>query len=246
MRIETPLFRIRDLEIRYDSRRPGHPDLSVSRLDLYEGETVFLTGPNGSGKSTFLKALNALVEVHAGSLEYRGGASAQRRETVYLHQHPYIFAGSVEYNTGFACRAARLDAAETKRRSEKAMTLVGLAGYSGRRHRQLSGGEAQRVALARVIASEAKVFLLDEPTASADAESARLISLALRTLASQGRTLLVATHDPSFILDFSEIPDCRKLAFRRGELESDTVVSEPRERAKAHAIPESPGVLEAE
>ncbi len=218
------LYSVRDLEIRYNRKRPGQPDLCCPSLDIREGETVFLTGPNGSGKTTFLKALNALVDPAAGSVGYRRGPDALRRETVYLHQHPYIFSGTVRYNAGFACRAAGLPDAEVVARAEAALDIVGLAEYSARRHRQLSGGEAQRVALARVIAAGTKVLLLDEPTASADAESARLIAHALLALAREGRTLVVSTHDPAFIRDFSSLRGYRNLEFSHGSVVSDSVL----------------------
>ncbi|MDP2792444.1 MAG: ABC transporter ATP-binding protein [Rectinemataceae bacterium] len=223
---------------------PGPPALSCPRLDLREGETVFLTGPNGSGKTTFLKALNALVEPSAGAIGYRDGSEALRRDTVYLHQHPYIFSGTVGYNAGFACRAAGIPAAGIRQRSEAALELVGLSEYSARRHRQLSGGEAQRVALARVIASGAKVFLLDEPTASADAESARLISGALLSLVRQGKTLVISTHDPGFLLDFATVRRCRNLGFSRGVLISDILPGQDAARSAplAPEFPDAPQV----
>jgi tungstate transport system ATP-binding protein len=204
-----PLFRLRDIEIRYAATIPSRsaarsgPDFACLSLELAASPTVFLVGPNGSGKSTFLKLLDGLIRPSAGSLEYLGPVPAQGRRSAYLHQHPYLLAGTVGYNAAYACLAAGFSAPESHRRAAQALASLGLEGFESRRHRRLSGGEAQRVALARIIASEAPVLLLDEPTASADAESARLIGLALAALSAAGRSLVISTHDPSFIDDFS-------------------------------------------
>ncbi len=227
MKPDTALFSIVDLEIRYDRRRSGAPDLLCPSVEIFEGETVFLTGPNGSGKTTFLKALNALVQPFAGSVGYRGGPEAAKRETVYLHQLPYIFSGTVAYNAGFACRAAGLPAREVRARAESALSMVGLSSFADRGHSRLSGGEAQRVALARIIASGRKVLLLDEPTASADFQSAVLIAQALRSLVREGRTLVISTHDPAFLADLASTRRCRNLEFSHGRVVSDTVPGGP-------------------
>ena len=211
--------------------------LSIPFLDISEGECVMLVGPNGSGKTTFLKMLNDLLPtgadagVFAGELAFRGDpvlkGSARfhprsvRTDTVYMHQHPYILSGSVARNLSFACRARGLSARETVRASAEALELVGLEGYSVRRQKGLSGGEAQRLALARVIASGARVLLLDEPTASADAASRDRIIDALASMADRGKTVIFSTH---------ETKTMDRLGRRVLEFERGTIIGDARRR----------------
>jgi len=155
-----------------------------------EGECLALLGPNGSGKTTLLKALGGLLKPAAGSLLFLGEEASSsrslRRRGVYLHQAPYILSGSVSYNLYYGARARGLPRGAADDGVREALSLLGLSGFERRGHRELSGGEAQRVALARAFAAGADVLLLDEPTASADAASARLVLEALRARRAAG------------------------------------------------------------
>ncbi len=233
---ESPVFSLRNVVVSYSSKsdRNASPSLVCPALDLYPSPPAFLFGPNGSGKSTLLKVLDGLVEAREGSVHRNfgfipalgaGKAARDAPFSVYLHQHPYLFAGTVGYNAAFACRAGGQPRKESMARAEKALEIVGLSGYSSRRHRRLSGGEAQRVALARVIASDAKVLLLDEPTASADAGSASLVAFALRNLAAQGRVLIIATHDDALPSLVTPEGNGRILHMDRGRIVSDSMES---------------------
>jgi len=159
-------------------------------LAFHEGETVALLGPNGCGKTTLLKALNGLISPAAGRILFRGEDTALsaelRRRSVYLHQHPYVLAGTVAYNVSFGCRTRGIGRGEAERRCAKSMALLGLEGFGRRRHRALSGGEAQRVALARALAVGTDILFLDEPTASVDSGSRSLVIDALRALRAGG------------------------------------------------------------
>lgn len=193
-----------------------------------------IVGPNGSGKTTFLKMLNDLLPTGSdagaflGCLSFRGDQvfkdSARfhprsvRAGSVYMHQHPYILSGSVAHNLNFACRARGLSPQETAKASAEALELVGLGGYSMRKQKGLSGGEAQRLALARVIASGAEVLLLDEPTASADAASRDRIIDALENMADKGKTIIFSTHETETMGRLGR----RVLEFERGMIVGDT------------------------
>jgi energy-coupling factor transporter ATP-binding protein EcfA2 len=216
------MYRVEALELSYGK------DLAFAARNLHigQGECVALLGPNGSGKTTFLKALNGLLKPSSGRLLFKGGEAASsgelRRRSVYLHQQPYILAGSVSYNVSFGARSRSTAKAEAERRALEAMALLGLAGFERRRHRALSGGEAQRVALARALASGADILLLDEPTASADAASRELIIRALRRVAGEGATIVFSTHDETVA---SELAD-RALSFERGRITDDRRIAQ--------------------
>ena len=195
------LFEARALELGYRRRRrPAEPAFRAGELRIEEGECLALLGPNGSGKTTLLKALNGLLAPLSGSLLFRGedaqASTELRRRSVYLHQLPYILAGTVSYNVLYGARARGCPPEEARERAHKALCDVGLPDFGKRGHRALSGGEAQRVALARALAAGADILLLDEPTASADAASAALILEVLASRRDSGSTIVFSTHDP--------------------------------------------------
>ena len=189
--------------------------IHLPSLELVEGRCVALVGPNGSGKTTFLKLLNGLLPrglesaLHSGVLQFRGeilckGSSssvpqALRRSTVYMHQHPFMLSGSVARNLDFVCRARGIRGKSAARKAADALALVGLDGFTMRKKRGLSGGETQRLALARVIVSGAEILLLDEPMASADVSSRDLMVSTLSRLAKAGTTIIFSAHGGELI-----------------------------------------------
>ena len=181
----------------------GAEVLAIPSLAIDEGERLALMGPNGSGKTSLLKVLRVPRFAERRHRAFRGTAppliGTRSRRIVYLHQHPYIMAGSVSYNVEFGVRSRGMPASAAADHASAAMRLLGLDGFGRRGHRELSGGEAQRVALARAIASGSDVLLLDEPTASADALSRELIAKAIRAKAESGATIVLATHDAELV-----------------------------------------------
>ena len=211
------LYELTNVRLRYGARTA----LSIASLGIARGERVALLGPNGSGKTSLLKLMDGLVCPSEGSVLLEGRAvdkaAGSRPRSVYLHQYPYLLSGTVAYNVGFGCRALGLPHRETRRRAEEAIARLGLEGMEGRGHRALSGGEAQRVALARAMAAGAEILLLDEPSASADAESTELIAAALRGTAAAGTTVVFSTHDEEF---------ARRLEPRTLRLRAGTIIEE--------------------
>lgn len=187
------LFSIQDLGYRYE--HAGQPALKLSSLFFLEGECVALTGSNGSGKTTLLKLLNHLLPTQnllpiEQIISFKGQPYTKkiaRKETVYLHQHPYIFRGSVWHNI----RAAAV-MSDTAMHME-ILKMLRLENKAFHEARFLSGGEMQRVALARTIATGKPVLLLDEPTSGADSASAEQIIMALSSLKNT-RTIIFSTH----------------------------------------------------
>jgi energy-coupling factor transporter ATP-binding protein EcfA2 len=214
------LFDITNLEIKYGIDTV----LTIDKLIIHRGERIALTGPNGAGKSTLLKCLNGLTPASAGRVDFMGKDSSDslelRRRSVYMHQMPYIMTGSIAYNVGYGCRARKMPTKEIDLRVQAMLTMLGLAYFGKRRHVALSGGEAQRVALARVLAPQCDILLLDEPTANVDVESRLLVQKALLTTTSEGVTLIFSSHDK----ELNNAIANRRIEFDRGRIVSDIQV----------------------
>jgi tungstate transport system ATP-binding protein len=199
MRAE-PLFTVEGLRFAYGTQVV----LDVPSLSLHPGGVTVLMGPNGSGKTTLLKLLNGLHPPDAGRVLYRGlplGPETMprlRRETVLVHQDPYLFDGSVYGNVSYGLRLRRTPAPETRRRVAQALGAVGLRGFEHRKARRLSGGERQRVAIARALVLDPQVLFLDEPTASVDAASTGLIEAVMRRAAASGWSVILSSHHQAF------------------------------------------------
>lgn len=165
--------------------------LDVPSLMIERGEALALIGPNGCGKSTLLRLLAGTLKPEEGAV-YSGGLV--RGEIGYLPQKPYAFDTSVLKNVTLALAGEK----NAHRLALEALDRVGMAHLCHANGSRLSGGEAQRMALARVLAKPRKLLLLDEPTASADILAIDLIERALRRYLDQtGCALVFSSHAPS-------------------------------------------------
>jgi len=209
------LYEVANVTLRYGKETV----LAIPSLTVDKGDHVALLGPNGSGKTSLLKLLDGLLVPTEGRILKKGKPIGKNRKetprSVYLHQFPYLLNGSVGYNVAFGCRAVGVSERETRRRVRNAMKALGLEDLSGKSHASLSGGETQRVALARALACGAEILLLDEPTASADAVSVRLIERALVQAEAEGATIIFSTHDE----DFARRLTARTIRLRNGRLD---------------------------
>ena len=189
-------------------------DGAVSALDgvdlnIEDGEFFCILGGNGSGKSTFAKHLNALLQPDAGTVRING-MDASDPELVYdirstagmVFQNPdhQLVATLVEDDIAFGPENLGVPSAQIARRVREALKGVGLVGFERHETHALSGGQKQRVAVASAIASERPLILFDEPTSGLDLFHMRQVANVVNQVANTGRTALVVTHDPEFIL----------------------------------------------
>ncbi len=195
--MSTPALRVTDLVKRY----PGRPRAAVdlAELEVRDGECLAVVGPSGAGKSTLLRLLHFLSGATSGQIELFGNPLAypaplaDRRQIAMVFQRPELMSGSVRRNVGYGLRlrGMRDDALV-----EQLVESVGLGDLIDEPARQLSGGEAQRVALARVLAIDPRIVLLDEPTANLDPAHVSKIEERLQALrADERRTLVLVTHN---------------------------------------------------
>ena len=194
------LYRLHAIRKRYGSNLA----LDIGELSIAEGRLYTLTGANGAGKSTLLNILAFLAPPTSGEIFYagkrvdrdRGGMEEYRRKVTLLHQSPYLFGGTVHDNVAFGLKVRGIRGEELRRRIDMALDTVGLQGFRERKARELSGGEAQRVAMARALALKPEVLLLDEPLANIDRETTGLLETVIAKLPSQGTAVVMTTHDP--------------------------------------------------
>jgi len=182
--------------------RGGQPVLEVDSLDISRGETLAVIGPNGAGKSTLLLALARLIRVPKGQVLFDGQPLSSlddlafRRKIALVLQEPLLLDISVFDNVAAPLRFRGLPRLEVKRRVETWLERMGIAPLAPRRARRLSGGEAQRVSLARALALQPELLLLDEPFSALDAPTrARLLADLHSLLADNPATTIFVTHD---------------------------------------------------
>ncbi|RQW81601.1 MAG: ATP-binding cassette domain-containing protein [Methanothrix sp.] len=180
-------------------------------LTVQRGEVLALIGPTGSGKTTLLRQIGLLDGPTGGRIIFDGVSMAgagerallqARRRMAMVFQKPVMFRGSVQGNVSFGLKVRGRNDGE---RVRSALHAVGLSGYEERDAATLSGGEMQRIALARALVLQPELLLLDEPTANLDPKSAKSIDGIIQSLASENITVIMATHN---------MQQCRKLADR--------------------------------
>lgn len=204
-----PILRVENLSKTYG-------DLEVLKgvsFDVYPGEKKVFIGPSGTGKSTLLRCINLLTEPDGGSVYLNGEevTNSGRKINEYRQKMGMVFQNFNLFDHLTAVRNVELALLKVKKMGkkearEKAMfelERVGMADWADHYPAQLSGGQAQRVSIARALAMDPEVMLFDEPTSALDPELKREVMEVMRKLADQGMTCLVVTHEMKFATSFA-------------------------------------------
>ncbi len=194
------LYGLKNLKMAYDDKTV----LDIPNLEIEQGTIHGLLGPNGSGKTTLLSILAFLEIPTWGNLYYKGNPvifseknlKALRREVVLVDQHPIMFSTTVYKNVEFGLKVRKIDKKKRQKIVLDALDRVGLKNFASAKATNLSGGEIQRVAIARGLACSPKVMLLDEPTSSVDMENQITIENIIKELNCDGKiSVILSTHD---------------------------------------------------
>jgi tungstate transport system ATP-binding protein len=219
MRTSAPLLSIVGLRKAYGERVL----FDIPLLELAASTAYVLTGVNGAGKSSLLRILCGLEPAQVEQVRFMGQALplapyplAMRDAIVYVHQHPVMFSTTVLDNIAYGLRARGLAREEVLQRAEEALQWAGMAHLRDRDPAVLSGGEKQRIALARARVLRARLLLLDEPTANLDGTAREQVIELIPTLLQAGGSIVMACHDRDLI----NLPGVHRLKLRDAKLET--------------------------
>jgi tungstate transport system ATP-binding protein len=191
----------------HDIRREYDSVLALDRVSIaaHLGQVTTIVGVNGSGKTTLLKILAGLDTPTAGNVLIEGhetNPTQLRTHSTMVFQRSVMFGTSVYNNVAYGLKIEGVPGREISQRVKSALTVVNLDGFERRHARKLSSGEQQRVAMARALALERGVLLVDEPTANLDPANAMIIERAIKDSA-RSRTVLLSSHN---------LPQARRLS----------------------------------
>ncbi len=202
----------------------GYEALKNVSFEIAEGEMIFLTGHSGAGKSTLLKLIAAIERPNSGSIvvkgqnvsSIKGGALPYLRRNLGLifQDHKILFDRSVFDNVMLPLQICGFDHRESAKRVRAALDKVGLLKREKTSPIALSGGEQQRLCIARAIVNRPSILLADEPTGNLDVDYASDIMSIFKSFHQVGVTLLISSHDESILRQFKG----RVLALKNGEL----------------------------
>lgn len=196
-------------------------------FNIEEGEFVFLVGPSGSGKTTIIKLLTGEESITEGSLKVNGFDLKKMKKRklprlrrtlgVIFQDFRLIDKMTVYENVAFAMRVVGASGKEIRKRVPQVLELVGLSEYSKRRPEELSGGEQQRVSIARALVNNPRMIIADEPTGNLDPVRSLDLMLLLEKINELGTTVVVVTHEKELVNAFSK----RVIAIDSGKVISD-------------------------
>jgi polar amino acid transport system ATP-binding protein len=202
--LREPVLNYRNITKRYGDFQALH---GIS-LDVFKGEVVCLIGPSGSGKSTVLRCTNALEDIHSGDILLNGTALPkderairkvrQRMGMVFQNFELFPHKNTLENVTIALTTVLGMNTEDANARAARMLDKVGLSDKMKNYPANLSGGQQQRVAIARALAMEPEVMLFDEPTSALDPETIGEVLSVMKTLAEDGMTMVVVTHEMAF------------------------------------------------
>lgn len=218
----------------------GQVALEEVSFTITPGEFVFLVGESGAGKTTLMKLLTGEYLANAGEILWqgkeikklrRGELPKLRREIgVVFQDYKLLIDRTVAENVSLALEIIGESKHTTELKVEELLRLVGLEGKAGFFPRQLSGGEAQRVSIARALATSPKLLFADEPTGNLDHETAESIVKLFRKINTFGTTILMATHNLELVKKYKH----RELHLNKGRLVKDTGSKPERKEEERH------------
>ena len=202
------------IEVRHLSKSFGtHEVLKDIDFSVKKGDVTSIIGASGSGKSTLLRCINLLENPSSGEILYHGenvvrrgfNAAAYRSRVGMVFQSFNLFNNMTVLENCIVgqVKVLKKDREEAKRHAMYYLEKVGMAPYINAKPRQISGGQKQRVAIARALAMDPEVLLFDEPTSALDPEMVGEVLNVMQSLAQEGITMLVVTHEMAFARDVS-------------------------------------------
>ncbi|MFH2060553.1 MAG: energy-coupling factor ABC transporter ATP-binding protein [Pseudomonadota bacterium] len=235
---KTPIYQLKDIQHYYGKKQV----LDIKAFEISKGSITGLIGPNGSGKTTLLKLLAFAQKPTKGQILYHGKQEFPfspfiRSKVTLLTQKPYLLKRTIFENIAYGLKI-RKDTTNLDQRIAKALSYVGLdfEQFAQRMWHELSGGEAQRVAMAARLILKPDILLLDEPVANVDTKSAKLIrNASLRARNDWGTTLVIASHDLSWLFSVTD----QQVSIFDGKLFStgiENIIPGPFERLDNHRL----------
>jgi ABC-type polar amino acid transport system ATPase subunit len=181
-------------------------------LEVGTGEVIVLIGPSGSGKSTLLRCIAGLEKPDSGGISFGfpGRVAAKGRKgyrqvgMVFQNFNLYPHMNSLRNVSTALVHVQGLSRGEARERAAESLAQVGMSAFSDRHPGELSGGQQQRVAIARALALRPELMLFDEPTSALDPETVGEVLSVIRDIASQGMTMLIATHEMAFAREVAD------------------------------------------
>jgi len=199
-----------------------------------KGEFIFLTGPSGAGKTTLMRLLTRNMDPSSGEILFQeNNISTLKNQDLYKHKrqvgvvfqdYKLLYELNAWENIALALEILGKKESEIEQRVTDLLKLVNLTDKAFLFPSQLSGGEAQRISIARALASAPSMIFADEPTGNLDPENSLTIIKLLKKINELGTTVLVATHDQSLLDEFDKI---RQIRLERGKIVKDTGANQP-------------------
>lgn len=176
-------------------KRQGKRLVGPVSLDMKDLGMTVVMGPNGAGKTTFLKMVHGLERLSSGSVSWACPSAEARRLQAFVFQTPILLRRSVVENVAYPLQLKGIPRKEALREAAQRLDDIGLSSLANQAANRLSGGEKQKLAIARALITDPKLLILDEPCASLDGRSMREIEAILKDTRNKGTRILISTHN---------------------------------------------------